>query len=1095
MTQEDFQESVTDIVLEPIKAIPKKVIENIWDKKQLEEMFIDAGRWVINYERDGTEESDLRGIAFCEENMLEIANYMFHQNHKDQFRWFEVLQQAIHAQLKESGMSVRNQQNCEKHFLEIIGKCMREKNPIIVERSMQQETVNGVRMLNEQNSRMLQIVMENNEFLRGYCNEENEKRQHIRQEKAGSQYRSKVKKWTLAHVHVEGLFAPKEKRGEEISKLTTIWADERGKYPGWYIPPYEVCQELSVYTNETGLLQSEEFVETDKMFAFVYELVWRYETGMHCYSFYEIKHIYTIWNALEDKDACIEKWFYVGQALLRVFRENGDYAGWENVYEQLEPYEKVGVNGKIDLHLEKLKYEYHRLDVPAMRRALAKCHPQEKDYEQRLQILGIRVELDEAVSVLADLERLMMELQNIPTEDEKSSLYYRSLEASALQLYSLCMQGVWDDYGEYEQHMGEIADIEEKIESKKELFDWNSWIGSVQNALLNWHVKKYEQKEAFELDREIYTLMSSTNECESAYWFYRMLEKLALPLQCGHVTLLGNMEQPWIEAIADQMEMLGLFLLCREARSSVIKTLVDRKFLGSLSVDKLENMVGLLIHSLTQNIEEMDEQERPHAGGVLSRIRENVPELLIRFMSRCPENQQESALLLLKMLMEDEKLSNFFEMKPLCVAILQNVSEKKKAQMLDTMMQTKIIEHRGIGGHEDGIDIFACYFKKKDIGPLQKECKVRTETIEWLLQVPEQAGYEYQTKVWRLETLDRLGVLDEEQYRKYAELVWHFIDEKTGLPQLANVHIFVYEVLPYIDAHIPSKSVKQWFLSNHLEAQIKDETSVKGTMGEVPYLDELILLCDNVNKNYWTKKETKQLVKEIVDYWSVLKKKLEEQKHRAWTQEEYLNRARKMKRAAAAICRNSEISKESRKELQQMITEMQRWDISTKELEVQVAEEDALIEQICDQMLSSDDGHSVDAIVGAYQYIKSHPQEKRSQKLLDKLMKIMCYRKTPGLVAAVNIMHNLLYCNCPIMQKKNLKTLDKSLVILADSMQEQETGNIEYRKMLHVRKACMGLAFQMQQMEAARDGAGVQMWKRIAEDTAEVNEIRQEWIW
>lgn len=69
MTQEDFQESVTDIVLEPIKAIPRKVIENIWDKKQLEEMFIEAGRWVINYERDGTEESELRSIAFCEEKM------------------------------------------------------------------------------------------------------------------------------------------------------------------------------------------------------------------------------------------------------------------------------------------------------------------------------------------------------------------------------------------------------------------------------------------------------------------------------------------------------------------------------------------------------------------------------------------------------------------------------------------------------------------------------------------------------------------------------------------------------------------------------------------------------------------------------------------------------------------------------------------------------------------------------------------------------------------------------------------------------------------------------------------------------------------
>lgn len=98
MTQDNFQESVTDFVLEPIKAIPKKVIENIWDKKQIEQMFIESGKWVANYERDGTEESGLRSIAFCEENMRAIADYMFHQKHQDQFRWFEVYnRQFAHA--------------------------------------------------------------------------------------------------------------------------------------------------------------------------------------------------------------------------------------------------------------------------------------------------------------------------------------------------------------------------------------------------------------------------------------------------------------------------------------------------------------------------------------------------------------------------------------------------------------------------------------------------------------------------------------------------------------------------------------------------------------------------------------------------------------------------------------------------------------------------------------------------------------------------------------------------------------------------------------------------------------------------------------
>lgn len=40
MKNGEFQESVTDIVLEPIKAIPKKVIENIRDKSNLKKCLL-----------------------------------------------------------------------------------------------------------------------------------------------------------------------------------------------------------------------------------------------------------------------------------------------------------------------------------------------------------------------------------------------------------------------------------------------------------------------------------------------------------------------------------------------------------------------------------------------------------------------------------------------------------------------------------------------------------------------------------------------------------------------------------------------------------------------------------------------------------------------------------------------------------------------------------------------------------------------------------------------------------------------------------------------------------------------------------------------
>ena len=40
--KEEIQENVKDIITEPIKAIPKKVITDICDKKQFDQMFLEA---------------------------------------------------------------------------------------------------------------------------------------------------------------------------------------------------------------------------------------------------------------------------------------------------------------------------------------------------------------------------------------------------------------------------------------------------------------------------------------------------------------------------------------------------------------------------------------------------------------------------------------------------------------------------------------------------------------------------------------------------------------------------------------------------------------------------------------------------------------------------------------------------------------------------------------------------------------------------------------------------------------------------------------------------------------------------------------------
>lgn len=178
-----------------------------------------------------------------------------------------------------------------------------------------------------------------------------------------------------------------------------------------------------------------------------------------------------------------------------------------------------------------------------------------------------------------------------------------------------------------------------------------SWRDRTTEDLLRWHVNKYEEKEDFELNCEIHTLWGGSSGCISAYRFYRLLDRLALPLRCQYVTLLGEWEHPWIEAVLELNNALGVFLLCKTSRSKIIETLVDREYLSTLSNEEAKRIVLRLIHAFSGNLDEIEDRE-DMPGGMIAQIFENVAKLLVRFMLRCPEEDQREALLMLKALCE-----------------------------------------------------------------------------------------------------------------------------------------------------------------------------------------------------------------------------------------------------------------------------------------------------------------------------------------------------------------------------------------------------------------------------------------------------------
>lgn len=1080
------------------------------DEAQFIQMFIDAGKHVSEYEHYKTEESEWRKEIFGESSMRTLARMM---RSIDDYSWMDALGEKLDEML--AGLEENNRQNCKEHFLKIIETSIRRRLPEKYERYLLQDIDSGMMgIMNQMQGVSVGVEM----LLEDLEKRRQEERQHTRQEQSENREsyvcrqsgsgasKFYIPEWNLTYPDVEWEPGMTKQRRDDIVKLVQLWSKERGQYPLWYIPPYAKCVELERKTTEVGLLQCYASVELETLLAFCYELVWRYEICMHMYSEYENKYIHIIWNtfgeeikgwgqkSLDDVEVQqIEQWFAIGQALLRSYREEGMDEEWEEIYRGLKSYADHVENGLLTLRIEKLKLEYHHMNLPAMRRALGHCNPKKHDYEQRLQILGMRVELGEAEMVIDELKQLQEDIRQAGIEHPERYLYFSSLQACTLQLYSLCVQGVRDYAGEYEAHQEAINRIEDEIEENKELFDWTVWINQTKDDLLRWHVKCYEQKEPFELDRYFRTLFGGTSGCTSAYRFFRLLDKLALPLRCGYVTVLGDWEHPWMEAVLELRDTLGVFLLCRSSRSNTIETLIDREYISSLQKMNAEKLVVMLLHAFSKNLDEMEERDEI-PGGLLSQIMSNVPELLVRFMSRCPAKLQEEALYLLKALMENESLPVSFPMAKLCLGITKQVSERVKARMLDTMLQTKIVEHKTLHGHGEGMDLLACYFRRSEIGTLKKFCRVDPQTIAWLLEIPRECGYVWKTKVLRLEILDTLGLLNETQRQAYAKMVWLFVSEKTGLPMLSNMHLFAFEKMPCVDANIPVRSLKNFFLSQKLEAQFDDKEGCKGTMGSIPYLDELILLCDNMESGYWSLEEANRLLDNIVNYWAILKVKWEKVREDSFVWDEYRDRARKMVQCAAAITRNvGKLQGNGVESLQQMIDEMQQFRVSTKELEVQMQADEELPIQIANQMQAAERELAVGAIKAAFEFIMAHPDTADAQMLLEEIMRLICYRKMPGMVSAVWVIHNLIYMQCPIMNETNLSSVDDCLRRLADFLRTDMQIGLPFKDVLNTRKACVAVAFQMSRLHEAKCGEGVLRWKVVAEDEDEINEVKYEW--
>lgn len=510
-----------------IGYIAKGYIQN----KEMIQIFVNAGKDIGNYEYDGSEESELRRIIFCEENMKVVAEYMMKC---DEFSWLDTLQQCVRHLLSGNEMDAKNKEICEKHFCQIIENEIKEHFRSICMSSYMKQTRDNteiicgdIQEMGVQITKVMEAVMLNSEALQKM----REEQLHSRQEKTSrnSTYKitqtaifgyefernAKELKWQLSRLCSFTMKTSPQEQIKDVIRLTEVWENERKAYPGWYIAPYGIRQTLEMYSKTGMLLTCLQSMQVGDALRFCYEFMWRLEQCQCGYGSYEKQKLAEVWCRYyqeirqKGQQPWMEQWFYIGQALLRQYREDGDFDQWKEMFDILEQYRENGTDGEAELKIERAKMAYAERNISRLRRELAKCRFTTMSFAPRLQKAGLLSECgmeNEALHEIADMQKEL--LQEIRGDIEMAyRIYLMSLYAASLQLQLLSMEAVARLEHTYETQQETIDTVIRRIEACENLFHWETEVNIVQQALMCWQDKKFSKSEPFELNRVSYTFM------------------------------------------------------------------------------------------------------------------------------------------------------------------------------------------------------------------------------------------------------------------------------------------------------------------------------------------------------------------------------------------------------------------------------------------------------------------------------------------------------------------------------------------------------------------------------------------------------------
>ena len=343
-----------------------------------------------------------------------------------------------------------------------------------------------------------------------------------------------------------------------------------------------------------------------------------------------------------------EKFFFIGQTLLRLHRENICDEEWKRIFEITDKCADVIDTGKDQLQIEKIKYSFMQMKITDVRLQLKEVKFSKEAYSVRMQAAGLMAEcgmLDDAEKELTLLEaKLERKIKEENNRDRLEIVYHRSILASSYFLHRFVLYGLEPMRDDTSLHS-----INRKIRLHRDYFDYekerNTFCKEMQRQQ-----NKARKEVPFEMNRDIKVICRADIRARHDYAFYRMLDRIAVPLHINWVRLLDNDESEFISGLTGTTSYVGWYMLLRFESLNTVKKVLTRKKCIKLNEKDGEHVRLIFKYvygAVERTTDEMHGKDEDFRGNAYGHIIKKGMEILRRLASVATIAEQKKLILLM----------------------------------------------------------------------------------------------------------------------------------------------------------------------------------------------------------------------------------------------------------------------------------------------------------------------------------------------------------------------------------------------------------------------------------------------------------------